>query len=381
MRHDPAGHYAALGVDRHASVAAINTAFRAAARRFHPDVPGTGDARAFIRAKDAYDVISDPRRRAAYDRLGQPLARDAIELVVPAAPVETVPSAAEAMAEGWRRSSPVTLGLGAGFAGLAVVALAIGLSRLPLSRLAVSGVPPTTEMVRSPAALPTVTPMPAPRDPAPPPLPIGRLASGYVLPAGGPATLWHRRPASVSGFVPVGELAAFTAVAIRQADRQHGMVEIGLADGASAFIDADRLAPGDAAAAERARCIYDAGVPPANNQVLGRRGGGPARVEVENRRDQPAVVKLRDVAGSAAAAVFVAPRQSVRVDDLPAGVYRLEFAFGELWSHACHRFVAGMRAQRFTTFIRLDPTLQGETRTAIPPEAAIDEPDHEFNRE
>ena len=361
-------------------VEAISTAFRAAARLLHPDVPGTGNARAFIRAKDAYDVLSDPLRRAAYDRLGQPRASDAAEFVAPAAPVEPVPSAAEAMAEGWRRPSRVTLGLGAGFAVLAVVALAIGLSRLPLSRPAVPRVP-TTEMVRSPAALPTVTPTPAPHDPAPPPLPIGRLASGYVLPAGGPATLWHRRPASVSGFVPVGELAAFTAVAIRQADQQHGMVEIGLANGTSAFIDADRLAPGDAAAAERARCIYDAGMPPANNQILGRRGGGPAQVMVENRRDQPAVVKLRDLAGSAVAAVFVAPRQSVRVDGLPAGVYRPEFAFGELWSQACHRFVAGMRAQRFATFIRLDPNLQEETRTVIPPEDAVDEPDHEFNRD
>ena len=34
----------------------------------HPDVPGTGDAGAFVELKQAYDVLIHADRRAAYDR-------------------------------------------------------------------------------------------------------------------------------------------------------------------------------------------------------------------------------------------------------------------------------------------------------------------------
>src|SRR5215467_3603566 len=66
MRDDPAGHYAALGVDQAATPEAIVAAFRRKARLLHPDVPGTGDAAAFIRVKEAYEVLGDATRRMAY---------------------------------------------------------------------------------------------------------------------------------------------------------------------------------------------------------------------------------------------------------------------------------------------------------------------------
>ena len=59
---------------------AITAAFRRKARMVHPDVPGTGDAAAFIRVKQAYDLLGDAYRRAAYDRSARavvPVSHDA----------------------------------------------------------------------------------------------------------------------------------------------------------------------------------------------------------------------------------------------------------------------------------------------------------------
>lgn len=65
---DPDGHYACLGIEPAAAQPQIAAAFRARARILHPDVPRTGNAEAFVRLKRAYDVLSHPDQRAAYDR-------------------------------------------------------------------------------------------------------------------------------------------------------------------------------------------------------------------------------------------------------------------------------------------------------------------------
>jgi molecular chaperone DnaJ len=65
-----ADYYAALGVSPDASSQEIKAAFRRIARESHPDA-NPGDAAAeerFRSAAEAYEVLSDPQRRAAYDR-------------------------------------------------------------------------------------------------------------------------------------------------------------------------------------------------------------------------------------------------------------------------------------------------------------------------
>jgi hypothetical protein len=217
--------------------------------------------------------------------------------------------------------------------------------------------------------------------PPPPEIsPLTGIVAAYILPTVEPATLWRHDDAT-DRFVPAGELPAFTSLAISRLVPEHGMAQVTTPGGDSGFVYASRLAAGDAAAAERARCIFEAGPTPANNEILARHGTGAFHLLVENRRDQPAVVKLRGPDGALAVGAFVAPLGTVELDNLPAGPYRIEFAFGELWSHGCRRFVAGMRAQSFTAPGAPGAAGMAAPRFVIPPGDAIDEPDANFDRE
>jgi len=65
-------YYADLGVSRNASADEIGSAFRKLAARYHPD-RNPGDRKAeenFKRIAEAYNVLRDPKSRAAYDRGG-----------------------------------------------------------------------------------------------------------------------------------------------------------------------------------------------------------------------------------------------------------------------------------------------------------------------
>ncbi|MEP0392679.1 MAG: molecular chaperone DnaJ [Erythrobacter sp.] len=67
-----ADYYTTLGVSRDVDAGALKSAYRKAAMKWHPDRnPGDAEAEAKFKALgEAYEVLKDPQKRAAYDRFG-----------------------------------------------------------------------------------------------------------------------------------------------------------------------------------------------------------------------------------------------------------------------------------------------------------------------
>ena len=65
-------YYVVLGIAEDADEETIRSAFRALARRYHPDVGAGSSPVEFQRAREAYETLADPERRRRYDRQRQP---------------------------------------------------------------------------------------------------------------------------------------------------------------------------------------------------------------------------------------------------------------------------------------------------------------------
>ena len=65
-------YYEILGVDKNADDDAIKRAYRTMAKKYHPDLhPGDAEAeKSFKEVNEAYSVLSDPDKKAKYDRFG-----------------------------------------------------------------------------------------------------------------------------------------------------------------------------------------------------------------------------------------------------------------------------------------------------------------------
>ena len=71
LHHRAPDYYAILGVSKHADLDEVKFAYFNMAKKFHPDLNKTLDAKQmFSLIAEAYDVLSDDARRAKYDETG-----------------------------------------------------------------------------------------------------------------------------------------------------------------------------------------------------------------------------------------------------------------------------------------------------------------------
>ena len=63
-------YYEVLGVSKNASKDDIKSAYRKLAKKYHPDNKETGDEAKFKEVQEAYDILYDDNKRAAYDQFG-----------------------------------------------------------------------------------------------------------------------------------------------------------------------------------------------------------------------------------------------------------------------------------------------------------------------
>jgi curved DNA-binding protein CbpA len=69
-------HYETLQISANAEPETIHRVYRLLAQRFHPDNNETGNATRFRELTEAYEVLSDPERRAQYDVVHQRFVRE-----------------------------------------------------------------------------------------------------------------------------------------------------------------------------------------------------------------------------------------------------------------------------------------------------------------
>lgn len=72
MAEQKRDYYEVLGVDKNADEATIKKAYRALAKKYHPDMnPGDKEAeKKFKEASEAYAILSDPEKKKQYDQFG-----------------------------------------------------------------------------------------------------------------------------------------------------------------------------------------------------------------------------------------------------------------------------------------------------------------------
>jgi hypothetical protein len=376
---DPEGFYARLGVEPSSRPEEITAAYRRKARLVHPDVPGTGDATAFVELKQAYDVLIHTVRRAAYDRSARQEAPRTPAPEPDEEPGEIGAKPFPTMATPPTRHPrlqdlPIVV-----WVGMAAI-LSLGIFEVGLH---LSTSPAPAKQATIPATAPDVPPLaandPGPALYGPAPVHLAGTANYYITPMASAALMWRVDEARHT-LVPWGQLPAFSSVQALRLLKPSGMVEIRVTDSTTGYVEAAKLTPGDSAAATRAWCTYNAGPTPENGEVLSHNAKGHASLSVTNRTGQLAVVKIRSAAGNVVASVFVDPGDAATMDELPDDPVQLEFATGEVWSRACHGFAAGMQAQRLPGLVPIGTDRQ----LTIPPDPKaklVALPDQAFEQE
>ncbi|NIM98987.1 MAG: hypothetical protein GTO24_13165 [candidate division Zixibacteria bacterium] len=112
--------------------------------------------------------------------------------------------------------------------------------------------------------------------------------------------------------------------------------------GLRGFISSKYLAKGDGALAKELWCMENLGPRPKNGAIFIQKEMGDHALTIDNGRDQDAIVKLRNLSGKTVLSFYVWARNKVRIDSVPEGTYRVQFACGDSYSNRCGFFMEGM---------------------------------------
>ncbi len=88
MDNPPLDYYETLQISANAEPETVHRVYRMLAQRFHPDNGETGNPTRFREVTEAYQVLSDPERRAQYDVVYQRQRQDRWRLVATGAETE-----------------------------------------------------------------------------------------------------------------------------------------------------------------------------------------------------------------------------------------------------------------------------------------------------
>ena len=89
MQERPPDHYETLQISPNADPDTIHRVYRLLAQRFHPDIQETGDIARFRQITEAYQVLRDPERRAAFDVRHQAVRQERMRIVSDGAKANT----------------------------------------------------------------------------------------------------------------------------------------------------------------------------------------------------------------------------------------------------------------------------------------------------
>ena len=119
---------------------------------------------------------------------------------------------------------------------------------------------------------------------------------------------------------------------------------------------------GDGVADLKGRCFPFGPVNLTNGLVFRQTRVGPHTLKTTNGLSSDAVVKLRDMAGRTVLSFYVTAGGIVTINNVPEGVFTIDFATGREFSPTCGYFLSNMSTRRFVNAESFETQFQGNYR-------------------